>query len=127
MSRARKLGFDPHENGSFRDTYGWAVVPDPTDVERVELAIAALTHGTDREVPNIDANEVDRPDAWMTDTLYQLAGLRAALAHHPVEEREIAALASELCPAWKGTPTGDDITRKAYELGARAKGGDVSE
>jgi hypothetical protein len=66
---SRNIGFALA--GGFYDRRGDTI--DPTDAERVELAIAALTHGTSRWLPDV------------------LADLRGTLARDGVDRNEVPA------------------------------------
>jgi hypothetical protein len=118
VSETRKLGFDPDDRFFMNEgRVGSKVIHNPTDAERVELAIAALTHGTSRWLPDVLAPENTTVEYQTRVVLIALADLRAALA------RDAAAKESEQDADRDQIALAADIISERVE--ARISGKDV--
>jgi hypothetical protein len=127
MSETRSLAYDPDLGFTTNPTRNDGTITDPTDAGRVELAIAALTHGG-RELPDVEAYSIPSLNDATYNALFHLAILRDALARdaaakeaEQAQEREVKALRPLLHEAYMGNLI--DVARRAYELGARAPEG----
>jgi hypothetical protein len=114
VSETRKLGFDPDDRFFMNEgRVGSKVIHNPTDTERVELAIAALTHGTGRWLPDVLAPENTTVEYQTRVVLIALADLRAALARDAAakeaererEEREVEDRRKAWADLWLAGPT----------------------
>jgi hypothetical protein len=126
------LGYDPVSGFQRRSHGGYiGAVNSPADAERVDLAIAALTHGTDRALPDEGVADHVPVRVYLDNVLVELARYRAALARDAAakeaeREREEAVerKARELSQRWHEVESGHgrvwETTHEGYKQGWRA-------